>query len=159
MTAGRQVPYKKIDLAVKAATMLNAPLVVIGRGPEHKKLKRIAGRNVTFLTQISDEEMPEKFARSEAFIFPGLDDFGIVAVEALAAGTPVIAYRAGGALDYINQTTGVFFNKQTPESLAKAMQEFDKGSFNHERIARQAKKFSSVVFEHKMRNFINSLKS
>src|SRR3989344_706634 len=100
VTAGRQTPYKRIDLAVKAATQLNVPLLVIGNGPEHKKLKRMAGHNVTFLTNVSDEEIPEKFARAEAFIFPGIDDFGIVAVEALAGGTPVIAYKAGGALDY-----------------------------------------------------------
>src|SRR3989344_327460 len=150
VTAGRQTPYKRIDLAVKAATELNVPLIVIGRGPDHKKLKKIAGRSVTFLTNVSDEEIPEKFARAEAFIFPGIDDFGIVAVEAIAAGTPVIAYKAGGALDYVNQTTGILFDKQSPESLAKTMQAFSKLSFNHLHIAEQAKKFSSENFRQRM---------
>src|SRR3989344_4469831 len=146
VTAGRQVPYKEIDLAIKAATELNVPLIIIGRGPDHRKLKRLAGRSVTFLRHVSDEEMPERFATAEAFIFPGVDDFGIVAVEALAAGTPVIAYKAGGALDYVNQTTGIFFDKQTSESLVKAMEEFSKASFNHSRIAEQAEKFLPSEF-------------
>lgn len=157
VTAGRQTPYKKIDLAVKAATELNAPLIVIGRGPDHKKLMRLAGRTVIFLTKVSDADKPEKFAGAEAFIFPGIDDFGIVAVEAMAAGTPIIAYMGGGALDYVNKTTGIFFDNQTPESLVKAMQEFNKLSFNHLLIAEQAKKFSSENFRQKISDFIKKL--
>lgn len=154
VTAGRQTPYKKIDLAVKAATKLNVPLVVIGRGPDHAKLGRLAGRSVIFLTNVSDEEMPKKFASAEAFIFPVDDDFGIVAVEAMAAGTPVIAYNAGGALDYINKTSGLLFKEQTADSLAKAMEKFSKLSFNHSQIAEQAKKFSAGNFRHNMGNYI-----
>lgn len=154
VTAGRQTPYKKIGLAVKAATSLNLPLIVIGRGPDHAKLKRMAGRSVTFLSNVSDRQISERFAQAEAFIFPGIDDFGIVAVEALAAGTPVIAYKAGGALDYVNQTTGVFFDKQTSESLAKAMQEFSKLSFDYSQVAKQAEKFSPKVFRNKIEDFI-----
>ncbi|MBI2591875.1 glycosyltransferase [Candidatus Saccharibacteria bacterium] len=159
VTAGRQVLYKKIDLAVKTATQLNAPLVVIGRGPDHSKLKRMAGRSVIFLTNVSDEEIARRFAEAEAFIFPGVDDFGIVAVEAMAAGTPVIAYKAGGALDYVDKTTGIFFNNQTPESLAKAMQEFSKLVFNHDHIAKQAKKFSPDKFRTKVLQLIKQLSS
>ena len=158
VTAGRQVPYKKIDLAVKAATKLNTPLVVIGRGADHSKLKRVAGRSITFLTNVADEEMPEKLAQAEAFIFPGVDDFGIVAVEALAAGTPVIAYRDGGALDYVDTSNGLFFEEQTAESLAKAMQEFSKLSFNHSRIAEQAEQFSTANFRTNVQPFLKSLK-
>lgn len=157
VTAGRQTPYKRIDLAVKAATKLNTPLIVIGRGPDHKKLKRIAGRTVTFLTKVSDHDVPEKFAGAEAFIFPGIDDFGIVVVEAMAAGTPVIVYKGGGALDYVNKTTGIFFDEQTPESLAEAMQQFIKMSFNHTYIAEQAEKFSSVHFNKKINRFIEKV--
>lgn len=157
VAAGRQTPYKRIDLAVKAATKLNAPLLVIGRGPDHAKLKRLAGRSVTFLRRVADEQMPEKFASAEAFIFPGIDDFGIVAVEAMAAGTPVIAYKAGGALDYINQTTGIFFDKQTPKSLAKAMEEFSKTSFNHSHVAQQADKFSAKNFHQKINSYVSKL--
>jgi glycosyltransferase involved in cell wall biosynthesis len=157
VTAGRQVPYKKIDLAVEAATQLNVPLIVVGRGPDHAKLKRLAGRSVTFLTNLSDKEYPERFAQAEAFLFPGLDDFGIVAVEAMASGTPVIAYGAGGALDYINKTTGLLFKDQTADSLVKAMQDFSKLSFNHSKIAEHAQKFSAANFRSNFQQFLKSV--
>ncbi len=157
VTAGRQTSYKKIDLAVKAATKLNVPLIVIGRGPDHAKLGRLAGRSVTFLTKVSDQEMPEKFAQAEAFIFPGIDDFGIVAVEAMAAGTSVIAYGAGGAVDYINKTTGLLFKEQTADSLVKAMEEFSRLSFNHSKIAEQAEQFSAANFRSNVQQFLKSL--
>jgi glycosyltransferase involved in cell wall biosynthesis len=91
LIAGRQTPYKRFDLAVAACTQLNVPLTVIGNGPEHNKLVGMAGPRVTFLNKVADKDMPHYFQRASAFIFPGIDDFGIVAVEALAAGTPVIA--------------------------------------------------------------------
>ena len=131
---------------------------MIGRGADHSKLKRVAGRSITFLTNVADVEMPEKLAQAEAFIFPGVDDFGIVAVEALAAGTPVIAYRDGGALDYVDTSNGLFFEEQTAESLAKAMQEFSKLSFNHSRIAEQAEQFSTANFRTNVQPFLKSLK-
>ena len=123
------------------------------------KLKKIAGRSVTFLTNVSDEKIPEKFARAEAFIFPGIDDFGIVAVEALAGGTPVIAYKAGGALDYVDKTTGVFFNEQTPESLAKTIGEFGKQSFNHSKVAERAEKFSIKIFRIRIKELVKQVAS
>jgi glycosyltransferase involved in cell wall biosynthesis len=97
VVAGRQAPYKRVDLAVIACTKLKLPLVVIGNGPEHKKLEKLAGRNVTFLTSVSDEDMPKHFKSSLALIFPtNTEDFGITPIEAMASGTPVIAYRKGG---------------------------------------------------------------
>ena len=158
VTAGRQTPYKKIDLAVEAATQLKIPLTVIGKGPNHRWLKKIAGRNVTFLTKASDEDVARHFGEAKAFIFPGIDDFGIVAVEAMAAGTPVIAYNAGGALDYISKSTGVFFDEQTSESLAKAIASFNQRSFIHTTIATQATKFSPLVFQKKVKDFVRALK-
>lgn len=155
VTAGRQTPYKKIDLAVKAATELNVPLVVVGRGPDHAKLKRLAGRSVTFLTNVSDQEIPEKFAQAEAFIFPGIDDFGIVAVEAMAAGTPVIAYKAGGALDYVQPgKTGEFFSEQTAESLAAVLEKFTPEKYNSSQIQKFTTGFSAQEFKNKMSAFI-----
>lgn len=158
ITAGRQTPYKKIDLAVRAATELNVPLTVIGRGPDHAKLKRLAGPKIVFLTNVSDDEMPEKIAGAEVFIFPGVDDFGIIAVEALAAGTPVIAYNAGGVKDYITKETGLLFDKSTVESLAEAMEAFSKKTFDHEYVALQAQKFAPEEFRKKIQNFINQIK-
>lgn len=158
VTAGRQTPYKKIDLAVEAATLLKVPLTVAGRGPDHRWLKKIAGRNVTFLTKVSDQEMPRRFGEAKAFIFPGVDDFGIVAIEAMAAGTPVIAYKAGGALDYVNDQTGVFFSEQTPDILAKAIESLSKRNFNHSIIISQATQFSPEDFRTKIKKFISSIK-
>lgn len=158
VTAGRQTPYKRIDLAVQAATQLTVPLIVIGKGPDHRRLKKIAGRSVTFLTNVSDEQIAERFGESKAFIFPGVDDFGIVAVEAMAAGTPVIAYKAGGALDYVNKSTGVFFDEQTAESLAEAMEEASNKTFDHLSIASSAKQFSPKAFVDKVQNYIISVR-
>jgi glycosyltransferase involved in cell wall biosynthesis len=156
VTAGRQTPYKRIDLAVEATTELKVPLAVIGRGPEHRWLKKLAGRNVTFFTRVTDHDIARHFGEAKAFIFPGVDDFGIVAVEAMAAGTPVIAYRGGGALDYVNQTTGIFFNEQTAESLAKAIESFDNRSFSHAKIASQAAKLSPDKFRNSFEKFLSS---
>ena len=157
VTAGRQTPYKKINLAVEAFTTLGLPLLVLGRGPDHKRLKKIAGRNITFIKNPSDELVAEYFKTSEAFIFPGLDDFGIVAVEALAAGTPLIAYRAGGALDYLNQDNGIFFDYQGTDSLIKTVEKFDYKKFNHTKIEQSAEQFSPEKFQQAFKNFVSKL--
>jgi len=157
VTAGRQTPYKRIDLPVQACTDLELPLVVIGNGPEHRKLERMAGKSVTFLTGKSDEEVAHYFQTALAFIFPNMDDFGIVAVEALAAGTPVIAYKAGGALDYIVEgKTGLFFDKQDVNSLEKVLKDFNPDRFNSSEIQKYADKYSIANFAKNMREFINS---
>jgi glycosyltransferase involved in cell wall biosynthesis len=158
LIAGRQTPYKKFDLAVEACTKLNMPLTVIGNGPEHDKLVDMAGPRVNFLNKVADKDMPHYFQRAEAFIFPGVDDFGIVAVEALAAGTPVIAYKAGGALDYVKEgKTGAFFEDQTAESLAEALKNFDPSKFNNNNIAKSAEKFSKENFTKNLQDYINKL--
>lgn len=156
--AGRQVPYKRIDLAVRACSELKLPLVVIGNGPDHRRLKRLAGRSVTFLKNVSDEKIIHYFNSSSAFIFPGLDDFGIVAVEALAAGTPVIAYKAGGALDYIEPgKNGEFFNEQTAESLARTLRGFKPEKFDNSEIQKYARQFSSAAFRDKLNKLLDSI--
>lgn len=148
---GRQTPYKRIDLAVQACTKLNVPLIVIGNGPEHKRLRKMAGKTVTFLTKVTDRELPHYLQSAEAFLFPGIDDFGIAPVEALAAGTPVIAYKAGGALDYVTPKTGLFFTKQTAESLAAAIQEFQTKKYSHDGIKKAAEAFSIANFHTNLR--------
>jgi glycosyltransferase involved in cell wall biosynthesis len=155
VTAGRQTPYKRLDLPVKVATELGLNLIVLGDGPDYKRLRKMAGKTVTFLRDKNDEEIAHYFRTSEAFVFPNMDDFGIVAVEALAAGTPVIAFKAGGTLDYIEDgKNGLFFDKQDVESLKKVMQNFSPSSFNHERIQQSAARFSIEEFHKKMREFI-----
>jgi len=156
ITAGRQVAYKRFDLAVLACSELNLPLIVIGRGPDHRRLKKLAGKSVTFM-RADDEKLVHLFQTSQAFIFPGLDDFGITPVEAMAAGTPVIAYGQGGALDYVNKETGLLFQDQTVKSLSTALQSFKPESYNHDRVAKKAEEFSPEVFRRKFSEFVKSL--
>lgn len=156
VTASRQVPAKRFDLIVQACTKLNLPLTVIGRGPDHERLVGLAGPNVQFLTGVSDADMGKHFARAEAFLFASFDDFGVVSVEALAAGTPVIAYKAGGALDYVRPNkTGLFFDEQRVSSIAKALQDFPKYRFDHEAIRASAQAFSPETFKANIQKLID----
>ncbi len=158
--AGRQTPYKRFDLAVVACSKLNLPLTVIGNGPDHRRLRKLAGKSVTFLGKVSDEVLAEELGDARGFIFPGVDDFGIIAVEAMAAGTPVIAYKAGGALDYVTPgKTGLFFEEQTAKSLALALRKFARERFDSEEITRTAERFSTARFAQKMRLFIRKAMS
>lgn len=152
----RQAPYKRVDLAVAACTQLDLPLTVIGQGPEFEKLKSMAGPTITFTGFVdSDEEVSRLVANAEAFIFPGVDDFGIAPVEALAAGTPVIAYQAGGALDYIVPgKTGEFFAEQTVESLVEALKKFDASKYKADDIKTFAAQFSTETFRQKLAGYI-----
>jgi glycosyltransferase involved in cell wall biosynthesis len=153
--SGRQTPYKKFDLAVKACTRLNLPLTVIGNGPDHARLRKIAGKSITFLGRVSDEVIEEEFGRARALIFPGTDDFGITPVEAMASGTPVVAYKAGGALDYVVEgKTGFFFEKPTIKSLATALGKLDKSFLHQPVIKQEAARFSSENFRKHMIDYI-----
>lgn len=159
LAAGRQTPYKRIDLAVAACTKLNLPLTVIGNGPDHKRLVKIAGPTINFLTGLSDQAVVEHFQSAQAFIFPGIDDFGIVAAEALAAGTPVIAYQAGGALDYVQPgKTGEFFTKQSASDLVDSLKKFTPQRFDSSEIQKYAERFSAQNFKSNIQDFIESSK-
>jgi glycosyltransferase involved in cell wall biosynthesis len=156
LIAGRQTPYKRFDLAVTACTKLGLPLTVIGDGPDHKRLAKLAGPTIVFVDRPDDQQIVKYFRSAEAFIFPGLDDFGIVAVEALAAGTPVIAYKAGGALDYIEPgKNGLFFEHQTEQSLVAILQEFKLNKFDSIRVTQTAKRFSVDKFRQNIEDYLN----
>lgn len=158
LISGRQTPYKRFDLAVTACSKLNLPLTVIGTGPDHKRLRGLAGKSVTFLGKVSDEVLEEEFASAEALIFPGLDDFGITAVEALAAGTPVVAYKGGGALDYIVPgKTGEFFEELSAKSLGRALHNFQPKRYTSSAIERYAEHFSKAQFIHKMQKYLQEI--
>ncbi len=154
LAAGRQTPYKKIHLAVEACTKLGLPLTVIGTGPDHQRLVKLAGPTVNFITAATDETLARHMASAEAFIFPGVDDFGVVAVEALAAGTPVVAYGKGGALDYVSKTTGLTFTEPTVDGLVSALTKFNKENFSPRLIRLFAARFSPEAFQKAMRAFI-----
>lgn len=161
VVAGRQTPYKRFDLAIEACDELKVPLVVIGDGPDHKRLERLAnklpGRSTTFLTNVNDHEIVDHFQSALGFIMPNMDDFGIVAVEAMAAGTPVVAYNKGGALDYVVPgKTGLLFERQTVKSLAPVLETAMTKSFNYEVIAEHAAQFSVTTFTKNLRDYIKN---
>ena len=157
LLTGRILPYKRIDLAVAAFNHLGWPLKIIGEGPERKKLKRQAKKNIEFVGQVSDKELKEYYAQCQAFIFPQEEDFGITAIEAMASGRPVIAYKAGGALETIKEgVTGLFFEEQNAASLVKSLHKFKTIKFKPDKIRKQALKFDQKVFKNKIKDFIKS---
>ncbi|TYO89112.1 glycosyltransferase [Oceanicella actignis] len=121
------VPYKRADIAVQAFRALDLPLTVAGDGPERGRLEAMAGPRTRFLGRVPASRMAALYRSCKALIFPGVEDFGIVPLEAMACGRPVIAYRGGGALDTVVEgRTGLFFDEQTPESLAEAVLRFER---------------------------------
>lgn len=148
LIVSRLIPYKRIDLAVQACTQLGLPLLVGGKGRDRERLEAMAGPTVKFLGYVPDDDLPDLFARCRAFIFPGLEDFGITPVQAQAAGRPVIAFKGGGALDtVIPGKTGVFFEELTVESLVKALQAFDPLAYDPAVLRAHAMQFDSAVFK------------
>lgn len=156
IVVGRQVPYKRIDLAVQACNKLKLPLTIYGEGPDHQKLRKLAGPTVTFVVGANDQQIATALAGAEAFIMPQLEDFGIVQIEAMAAGTPVIAFGQGGSLDTITDKTGVLFQQQTVNSLAKAIEDFKNRRFNHTLIQKYAERFGVDRFTKEIHTFVTT---
>ncbi|KKS26288.1 MAG: Glycosyl transferase group 1 [Parcubacteria group bacterium GW2011_GWA2_42_11] len=155
----RFLSYKKIDLAVKAFNQLGWPLKIAGDGPEKKRLQKIARENIEFLGLVDDERLKQLYAGCRAFVFAQEEDFGITLVEAMSAGRPVIAYRAGGALEIVKEgESGIFFDEQTETSLLAALKEFDNLVFSADRVRAAAAKFDKEVFKQKIKDYINNLK-
>ena len=159
VTVGRQVPYKHHDLAVAACTELNVPLYVFGNGPEHQKLVKMAGKNVTFYTDrsgdASDENLRKTLESAGGFIFPSEEDFGIVSVEALAAGAPVIGYAKGGTTDIVQDgETGVLFKEQSAEAIKAAIQKVKTMQFFPSKLNRTARRFDKTLFITKIRKIV-----
>jgi len=161
VTMGRLATAKRVDVAVEACTRLNLPLKVIGDGPDYERLRQLAGQTITFLNKaagnwVTDEDMPDQLAGAEAFLFASFDDFGISPIEAMATGTPVIAYKAGGALDYVVPgKTGEFFDAQAADSLVAALQKFDTKKYSPGTVAAATEQFSAEKFHERMRAFID----
>lgn len=158
LTASRLVPYKKIDMIVAAFSQLqDKKLIVIGDGPEMNKVKAKAGKNVEILGYRDDTTLREYLSTARAFIFAALEDFGILPVEAMASGTPVIAYGKGGALETVVEgQSGLFFHEQTVASIVEAVQRFEKEEqkFVPEKIRESAQKFSKERFRKEFKEFV-----
>jgi glycosyltransferase involved in cell wall biosynthesis len=154
------VPYKRVDLAIEAFNVLGERLVIIGDGPDASRLRGIARGNVEFVGWQPDEKLKEFYAGCTALIFPGEEDFGIVPVEAMASGKPVIAFADGGALETVIQSaalrTGVLFKKQTVESLVDAVRGFKKKDFNQDALRSFALTFDREVFKRRIREYLES---
>jgi len=164
LTGGRLSRHKRQDLAIRACTSLNLPLKVFGgtfASYGIKELKKYAGPNVEFLGEIADEKKWELMVGAKAFIFPSeQEDFGILPVEAMAIGTPVIALKQGGVLEtVIDGKTGIFFNEPTVESLVEAIKQFSGLTVKQSDCINQAKKFSKEIFKKKMIEFVSEVKS
>lgn len=157
LVVSRLVPYKRVDLAIAAANRLRRRLIIVGDGSERRRLQAIAGPTIEFLGRRSDEEIAELYARCRAFLFPGLEDFGIAPVEAQAAGRPVIAFAAGGALEtVVDGKTGVLFTSQTPEGLANAIERLESMNIDAGVCRRNAERFSAERFRDRLRQTIES---
>ena len=150
LAVGQLVRYKRFDLAIEAFNRLNLPLWIVGDGELRAELQRLAGPSIRFLGAMHGVELADVYRRCQALIFPGIEDFGIVPLEAMASGRPVIAYARGGALETVHDgSTGILFYEQSPESLVRAVQHFreNPGRFDGETLRRHAAGFSTSVFK------------
>jgi glycosyltransferase involved in cell wall biosynthesis len=155
LIVGRQVAYKRLDLAVDAFNALGLPLKVSGTGEAIAVQQARAQPNIEFLGRIPDDQLAALYGGAKGFIFPAEEDFGIVPIEAMASGTPVIAYGEGGALESVVEgTTGTFFKEKTPQSLIEAVRRFEGMTFDPHVIRAQAEKFSENVFRDNVRAFV-----
>lgn len=152
---GRHVPYKRFDLAIEACNSLGAELTILGSGPDTERLKKLAGPTITFAGRVSDDKLVRIAQHSKAFLFPNEEDFGMSAAEALAAGTPVIAYAKGGALDIVQDgETGILFTDQSVTGLTEAMKRFETYSFLPATLHRKSKRFAKGLFATKIQKIV-----
>ncbi len=154
------VPYKRVELAIEAFRGLDSRLVVAGGGPELARLRRLAPPNVTFQGRVSDTELRTLYRRCRALVFPGPEDFGIVPLEAMACGRPVIAFAEGGALEtVVDGVTGTFFREPTAASLRAAVETFDADAWDPDAIRRHALRFDRERFLGRFRDIVDTLTS
>ena len=185
IATARQVTWKRLDLCIKACLKTGDHLTLIGEGPEHNNLLKLSNAgmnsgeknpdsasikntsNIHFLPKMPQSKLVEHLKKSDAYLFPSKEPFGIAPIEALAAGCPVIAYKNGGSLDYISDENGVFFKTQSVNSLVSAINFFKQKSFNRKKIIASAEKFDEKFFKQQisalvkrnLENSTNSLKS
>jgi glycosyltransferase involved in cell wall biosynthesis len=157
LMVGELVSYKRPDLAVEAFNRTRQKLVVIGGGEMLDHLRKLAGPTVTIMGPQPFDVLKYQYARCKALVFPGEEDFGIVPVEAMASGRPVIAFGRGGATEtVVSERTGVFFSTQTPEALIDAMERLDRIEFNPDDAVARAAEFGTEVFIGKFKSFVDT---
>jgi len=158
LVVSRLVSYKRVDLAVRACTVLNRRLLVVGTGPEERRLRAMAGPTVRFCGALPDSAVGPLYARCKAFLFPGCEDFGISAVEAQAAGRPVVAFGKGGATEtVVDGVTGVLFDEQTVDVLSGAMAYLDRVEIDPTACRRNAIRFDTSIFQTGMRAVVDAV--
>lgn len=157
LAVGRLIPYKKFDLIIEAFNQIGLPLKIVGEGIIGDELRRNAKANIEFLGNIDDKSLHKIYSECEALIFPQVEDFGITTLEAMASGRPVIAFNQGGAVDtVIENKTGIFFNKQTPQHLIAAIETYQKNrsKFDSHSIKKHAQTFDQEEFENTLNKYI-----
>lgn len=158
LVVSRLVPYKRVDLAIEACNKLGLPLKIVGSGRDLLKLRAMAGPTIEFLQNLTDEDLSRYYQNCTALIFPAEEDFGLAVLEAQSFGKPVIAYKAGGAVETVVEgRTGLFFSPQTAESLMKVIQNFDSSSFDPQDCREQATKFGKEKFKRGFKEVIERL--
>ena len=153
------VEYKRVDLAINAFNINKKQLLIIGKGPLYNKLLNVSNKNIKFLGWQSEEMKSFYLKNCKALIFPGIEDFGIVPLECMASGRPVLAYKKGGVLDYLKEdVNGMFFNNQTVESLNSCINDFEnkKNEFSPKLVQNSIKDFSTTIFKDKLYKVITS---
>ncbi len=155
LVLSRLLPYKRIDIVIEAFNRMKLPLKVVGAGRDFERLTSMAGPTVRMLGRLPESEMMACLESCRALIFPGLEDFGLAPLEAMACGKPVIAYAAGGARETVREgVTGAFFHEQTPEAVERAVIDFDPDSFDPRETRRHAELFDVPVFKEQIRKFV-----
>ena len=160
LTGSRLEPYKKINLVVEAFNKLNMPLKVVGTGTELEKLKSMAGANIEFIGRVRDEELRSLYSAARAFVFPALEDAGIMVLESLSCGTPVIGLGQGGTAEFIKDSeNGVLFANQTAEDIAAAVKRFQSMDFDSEKLISAVLPFDKKEFQRKISEFVYAHRS
>ena len=155
LVVSRLVPYKRIDLAIKACNQCKEKLIVVGTGSELKYLKSIAGPTINFLGQVTDEQLPHLYSKAKALIFPQEEEFGITAIEAQSAGIPVVAFNGGSATEVImNHVTGILFDDQTVLSLINALSLLKHHTWYDKTIQKHVGQFDKKVFQQAIKLFV-----
>lgn len=155
LLVSRLVPYKRIDVAIEAFNKLGKTLLIVGDGSQKKQLKKIAGENIKFIGRVSQGKLTRYYQKCEALIFPAEEDFGIVCLEAQAAGKPVVAYAKGGAAETIKHLkTGILFKQQTPESLIRAVNLLESRTFDESACKQNATVYSEEKFKNSIKKFV-----